>query len=243
MSSKYVKYVIEIDRNGNLIDWPFCQNNFNLVSVMYQNQPVIEIGLNGVKPNGGIHYTILDKKQYTQIGKFLLLFLHSLTAIRTEKETVFINVKNKLKSFPSRRFSVSKQNEFILSDIMFLECFNNQKYLKRINKIVSSVFKLNKLKTDKVILEKLQLILKPEYPCSIKLIPFHILLIHLLDNRSISKFYNHIQYTIFNIFQYSTKEYEKKKALIESSTRPREDIQLRIIKENDDYVVFEIFNQ
>lgn len=245
------KHILEIDRKGNLIDWKTNKvKAINIIAVMYNRQSLFEIGFRGVRPyarsrSSSIEvqsrkYIGLNKNQY-RISRFLFLFLNTLTAIRTEKENVFSD--HQTKSYPHRKYSVDKRDSFFVADLMYLECYNNERFLKRIGKIIRSIKKLTKLKSQAKIIEKLQLILQPDYSRNIQLIPLHILLIHLLNNQTISKFHSIIQYVIFNLLQYSVSEYTTKKKLIESATHQNVNLQLRIIKEYRDYITFEIFNQ
>jgi len=244
------KYIVEIDNKGNILNSLQKENAVNILSVQHKDQSVFEIGFKGIRPYARSQtsqleirprkYIGLNKDQH-HITRFLLLLLNTIITIKSEKHTVY--TKGRLHSYPVSRFSVDKRDEFFLAELFYLECFKNQRYLKRISKIVHSISKLRKLKTEKVIIEKLEQILHPTYLCNIQLIPCHILLIHLLNNKSISRFHHLIEHIIFNTFDYSQTDYLQKKSLIESSSKPNENIQLRMVKEYNKYIVFEIFNQ
>jgi hypothetical protein len=246
----YFKHWIEIDSQGNLIDWQTNKQGINIIAAIHGQHSLFEIGFQGTRPytrsraaNVKVRHRLyigLNKNQY-HISLFLFLVLNTLTVTRTEKENVFFD--HKTKSYPRRKYSVDKRDAFFIADLMYIECFKNEKFLKRIRKIIHSISKLAKLKSQATIIEKLQLILQPCYSSNIQLIPLHILLIHLLKNQTISKFHNLIQHVIFNLLEYSFDEYQQKQKLIESSTRPTVNLQLRIIKEYPRYIVFEIFNQ
>ncbi len=254
MIKDHFKYVLEIDEKGQLIDWRTnYKKAINVIAVMYNRQLLFEIGFRGVRPyarsrSSGTEiqsrkYIGLNQKQYGNINSFLFLFLNTMTVVRTESNNVYHHDGYKTSCYPLRKYSVDKRDEFFIADLMYIECYKNKKFLKRIGKIVHSINGLSKLRSQAKIIERLQLILQPDYPLNIQLIPLHILLIHLLNNQTISRFHDLIQYVIFNHLHYNISEYTTKKKLIESSTHPNIDLQIRIVKEYRDYITFEIFNQ
>ena len=207
----------------------------------------IEVGFAGTRPN-------LEKKEPAVYDpNEILNFLSVFTFEKTKKQDSYFEYIKKRKrfskkesrfllSFPSRRYSVSKRNTKLISAIVAAEC-RNKRYETRIEKIVKSIQFISHLryKTFEKNLEKIKKILVPDYLLyDVSLIPHHILLFHLLRDKSILEFHPLIEHVIFNILKYDYNDYCLKKQIIEQ-THLTSPIQLRILKEYNDCIVFEVF--
>jgi len=208
----------------------------------------IEIGFAGTRPD-------LEKKEPAVYDPNEILdFLSAFTFKKTKKQESFFEYIRKRKpfskkeakfllSFPSRRYSVSKRNTKLISAIFAAECYN-KRYKARIEKIVKSIQFISKMryKTFEKNLEKIKKILLPDYLLyDVSLIPNHILLFYLLRDKSILEFHPLIEHVIFNILKYSYDDYCLKKQIIEQTHHLTSRIQLRILKEYNEYIVFEVF--
>jgi hypothetical protein len=207
----------------------------------------IEIGFAGTRPN-------LEKLEPAEYNPNEILdFLSAFTFKKTKKQESYFEYVRKRKpfskkeskfllSFPSRRYSVSERNTKLISAIFAAECYN-ERYKARIEKIVKSIQFISRMKykTFEKNIEKIKNILVPDYLLyDVSLIPNHILLFHLLREKSISEFHPLIEHVIFNILKYSYDDYCLKKQIIEQ-THLTSPIQLRILKEYNEYIVFEVF--